>query len=127
MGMLYGRDEQALAAIGLGADACVSSTVQYSQTLRDVVRFDQTNQRELARAAQDKNAHLCSFFGQYDKGAYNVQKNIMGMIDMDVGPSRLPKRDLSEADYSLLQKQLQSFDLIDTTTTTTTIHPTINI
>eukprot|EP00966_Prymnesium_polylepis_P309241 7146237-Prymnesium_polylepis.1 len=61
--MLYGRDEQAIAALLLGAEAAVSSTIGYSPTLRDAVSLWAAGQHADAKAAQERNAKLCSFFG----------------------------------------------------------------
>ena len=45
--------------------------------------------------------------------AINVQKGIMKMVGMDVGPSRLPKRDLSAKDSSSLEAELRALHLLD--------------
>ena len=113
MARLFGRDEQAITAKLLGADAAVSSTIAYSPTLRRALAaWDQGKQAE-AIAQQEANAKLCSFFGAYESQAQNVQKNIMGMVGMPVGPSRLPKRDLSADDAAKLKAQLTALNLLD--------------
>jgi len=110
--MLYGRDEQAFAAMEIGAEAAVSSTCQFAPSLRNVVSLHAKGDFRGAKAAQETNAELCTIFGDFD-GDLNVQKNIMKMVGMDVGPSRLPKRDLSAAAYAALQARLHSSGLID--------------
>merc|ERR1712039_891728 len=100
---LYGRDEQLLAAYEMGAQAGVSSTAQYSATLRDVATEYAKGNIAKARSYQMQNAQLCSKFGQYESVAKNVQKNIMRMVGMGVGPSRLPKRDLETTEYNALE------------------------
>merc|ERR1711924_499991 len=111
--MLYGRDEQAVAALLLGADAAVSSTIGYSPTLRDAVREWQEGDKAAALKSQAENAKLCSFFAQYESDAKNVQKCIMKMVGMDVGPSRLPKTDLTESEAKDLEAQLRGLGLLD--------------
>jgi N-acetylneuraminate lyase len=111
--MLYGRDEQAIAALMLGAEAAVSSTIGYSPTLRKAVTLALAGKQAEAKAQQELNAKLCSFFGQYESLAMNVQKNIMRMVGMAVGPSRLPKRDLDDTTYKALETQLRDLDLLD--------------
>jgi len=111
--MLYGRDEQAIAALLLGAEAAVSSTIGYSPTLRDAVSLWAAGQHADAKAAQERNAKLCSFFGQYESDAINVQKNIMKMVGMGVGPSRLPKRDMDATSAKSLEGQLRALKLLD--------------
>mmetsp|Transcript_107610 Transcript_107610/g.321826 ORF Transcript_107610/g.321826 Transcript_107610/m.321826 type:complete len:322 (-) Transcript_107610:47-1012(-) len=110
--MLYGRDEQVLPALQLGADSFVSSTVQYSSTLRKVDSLFRHGNEPGAKAAQLQNARLCAMLGEYAPDV-NVQKGIMRMTGLDVGPSRLPKRDLSPSEYSALHGELVSQDLID--------------
>merc|ERR1712064_243675 len=111
--MLYGRDEQAVAALVLGADAAVSSTCQYAPSLRETMKLYEQGDMSGALKEQMTNAKLCSQFGQYETKAENVQKNIMKMVGMDVGPSRLPKRDLSSTEYADLEATLRQDKLID--------------
>lgn len=111
--MLYGRDEQAIAALSLNADAAVTSTVQYSRTLLDAIVAFKKGDRAAALAAQERNAKLCSYFGTYESQGKNVQKTIMKWAGMDVGPSRLPKIDVSDTESGPLEQLLRSKDLID--------------
>lgn len=110
--MLYGRDEQALLAMELGAAAAVSSTINFAPSLREAVHLFHEGDRVAAYAKQAENARLCSLFGKFT-GDVNVQKNILKMSGMDVGPSRLPKRDLTTAEYRDLQQRLTASTFID--------------
>jgi len=105
--MLYGRDEMALAAIILGADAAVSSTIQYSNTLRQTLNLYAKGDMAGAKAAQMENAKLCSNFGPYSAKAQNVQKNIMQLVGMGVGPSRWPWTDLSKSEKEELLERIK--------------------
>lgn len=111
--LLFGRDEKGLSALLLGADGFVSSTVQYSHTLRDVVQKFAKGDLDGAEVAQAKNAELCSFFGVYGSAAKNVQKAVMRMTGVDVGPPRLPFVDLSESEYVTLEHRLTAGNYID--------------
>ena len=111
--MLYGRDEMALSALAMGASTAVSSTIGYSPTLRDALRLYGEGKTKEALEAQAKNAELCSFFAQYESQAKNVQKALMKAVGMDVGPSRLPKLDLSEGDLELLSTKLDAKGFLD--------------
>jgi len=111
--MLYGRDEQAMAGFLFGAEAAVSSTIGYAPSLREAVQLWASGDQAGAMAKQALNAKLCSFFAQYETKAENVQKSIMRMTGMDVGPSRLPKQDLSREEYIALEAQLRSLNLLD--------------
>ena len=66
-----------------------------------------------AIAQQNICAKLCSFFGEYESQAIIVQKNIKKMVGRAVGPSRLPKRDLSQADADKLEAELRALNLLD--------------
>jgi len=110
--MLYGRDEQLFAALELGADTGVSSTIQYAPSLREVWSLYKKGDKVGAKKAQEINAKLCTMFGDF-AGDENVQKNIMQMVGMNVGPSRLPKRDLGPYEYAAFEKKLRDADLID--------------
>lgn len=111
--MLYGRDEQAITAFLLGADAAVSSTIAYSPTLRNAVELWSQGKQAEAKAQQELNAKLCSFFGAYESEAYNVQKSLMGLVGMPVGSSRLPKRDLTADMATALKAKLTALNLLD--------------
>jgi len=111
--VIFGRDEVALGALELGADAAVSSTCQFAPSLRVAVSAFRRGDIEAAKRAQEENARLCSMFARYESDAKDVQKDIMRMAGMDVGPARLPKRDLSAQEYSELQGLLRRQMLID--------------
>lgn len=110
--MLYGRDEEALAGFMFGAAAAVSSTVGYSKTLLDAIRYHKEGNMKYALHEQERNAKLCSFFAQYEGAAANVQKNLMGVVGFSVGPSRLPKTDLSEEQLGKLKAELDELHLL---------------
>merc|ERR1711988_697012 len=92
--MLYGRDEQALPALLLGAEAAVSSTVGYAPSLCKADHYWREGNAKEALVQQALNAKLCSFFAEYESQGINVQKGLMKLVGFDVGPSRLPKTDL---------------------------------
>merc|ERR1712045_716538 len=103
--MLYGRDEQALAAFEMGAEAAVSSTVNYAPSLREAIHLYELGEKRAAYEQQATNAKLCSMLGQYEKASKNVQKNIMKMVGIDAGPSRLPKLDLNNSELASLKSK----------------------
>ena len=112
--MLYGRDEMALVALLLGADAAVSSTIGYSPTLRDALSLWASGDvTAAALEKQGENAKLCSFFAQYESQSKNVQKPLMKAVGFNVGPSRLPKLDLSHEEASALKEELNALGLLD--------------
>merc|ERR1712113_92014 len=110
--MLYGRDNQALEAFDIGADAAVSSTVNYAPSLRDAIHAYQIGDKATAWAKQAENAKLCSLFDRYGPQAKNVQKSILKMVGLDAGGSRLPMRDLDPKEYTDLFDQLTALHFI---------------
>jgi len=109
--MLFGRDEQYLAAAVLGADAPISSTLQYSPWLREVFRLAEAGNLYAAQGPQQAVAQLCSRFSAFDAST-NVQKGVMQMV-LPQGPSRLPFQDLSGAESVSLEQKLRAEHLLD--------------
>lgn len=111
--MLFGRDEEMLAGFEYGADAAASSTVNYLPVSRNTVKAYFAGDRAEAFKLQQKVLETCSLFGPYGKEGHNVQKNIMRMAGLDVGPSRLPQEDLTEAEFAALKKTLEQMGVLD--------------
>jgi len=111
--MLYGRDEQALPALLLGAEAAVSSTIGYSPTLRKAYALWTAGDREAGLIQQARNAKLCSMLGPYEKQGYNIQKAAMAMVGMAVGPSRLPKLDPPSEGADQFEADARALNLLD--------------
>jgi N-acetylneuraminate lyase len=110
--MLFGRDEMLLEVLPIGKHTVgASSTVNYSPTLRDVVRYYTAGDLASAERAQQANANLCSHFGSFSDEAKDVQKALMRVAGFDVGPPRLPFRDITADDEGELRASLKS--LID--------------
>jgi len=113
--VLFGEDNFFLAAAILGADAPIGSTMQYSPTSRQVFSSWRAGDLAAAQKAQHANARLCDLFLSYPDDT-NPQKDIMKMIGFDLGPSRVPRRDLTEEEFSELEAVLRKDQLIDAAT-----------
>jgi N-acetylneuraminate lyase len=111
--MLFGRDEEAIAGMLVGAAAAASSTMQYSPTLRTAIELFQKGDLAGAVKYQHLNAQLCEMFGKYGTEHKNVQKAIIRMAGLNVGPSRLPYLDLSDEEYTSLEKDLHKLGFLD--------------
>merc|ERR1719359_2696563 len=111
--MLFGRDEEMLAGFEFGADAAASSTVNYLPVSRNTVRAYFDGKREEAFKLQQQVLEVCTLFGPYGKLGQDVQKNIMRMAGLDMGPARLPQEDLPAASYEALKKTLESMGVLD--------------
>eukprot|EP00927_Polykrikos_kofoidii_P039561 TRINITY_DN33923_c0_g1_i1.p1 TRINITY_DN33923_c0_g1~~TRINITY_DN33923_c0_g1_i1.p1 ORF type:complete len:122 (-),score=19.62 TRINITY_DN33923_c0_g1_i1:3-368(-) len=111
--MVYGRDEQALSAMDIGAGTAVSSTINYSPTLRQALELYAKGDIIAARDQQKRNVQLCSILGDSSFQGKNLQKNVMRMTGVDVGTSRLPGVDLDDAEYQDLKAKLTMLNLLD--------------
>merc|ERR1712167_210660 len=96
-----------------GAEAAVSSTVGYAPSLRKADHYWREGDAKEALLQQALNAKLCSFFAEYEEQGINVQKGLMKLVGFDVGPSRLPKTDLSADQGGKLVAELNALGLLD--------------
>lgn len=108
--MIYGRDEQLMAAVAFGADAMAGSTFNFLRYTQLTAQEAFAGNHAQAFANQLKVAEVCLLFANYP--GKNVQKAIMRMVGMDVGPPRLPKFDLDESEYVDLFNKLSSMNVL---------------
>lgn len=96
--MLWGRDENMLSALVLGARGAVGSTYNYAAPLyrRLIAAFDQ-NDLEMARKLQQKAIEMISLLGKY--GGIATGKAYMKLIGIDCGGFRLPVHNMSDDDF----------------------------
>ncbi len=96
--MLWGRDENLLSAMILGARGGVGSTFNYAAPLyhRLIDAFDR-NDQETARAFQQKSVDMITLLGRH--GGIATGKAYMRYIGLDCGEFRLPVRNMSTAGY----------------------------
>ncbi len=106
--VLFGRDEILLCALALGARGAVGSTYNFAAPLyrRLIAAFDAGNLEEARRLqflAMEAIAVLqqarCSFFA--------AAKAVMRMRGIDLGPVRVPLRDITAAGHDELAKDLE--------------------
>jgi N-acetylneuraminate lyase len=96
--MLWGRDENMLAALALGAKGSVGSTFNYAAPLyHELINAFQSGQLEKARACQQQSIEMIRLLGKY--GGIATGKAYMRRIGFDCGQFRLPVRNMTEADY----------------------------
>lgn len=110
--ILFGRDENLLHGIELGAQAAVGSTYNYAAPL--YVRLWQELAAGDRAAAQRDQERAREFIGVMARaGGQRAGKAIMKLIGCDCGPVRLPLRPLSEAEESRLKADLQAIQFFD--------------
>jgi len=108
----FGCDEFLLAALALGATGAVGSTYNFAAPIyhRIMAAFDKddfkTAREEQFRSVQ--LVHLLSGFGYM-----GAAKAVMGMLDVPVGPPRLPNGSLTSEQIQQLRGHLDSLGFFD--------------
>lgn len=108
--MLWGRDENFLSALVLGARGAVGSTFNYAAPLyyQLMMAFDR-NDLVTARALQQKSIEMITLLGKY--GGIATGKAYMRFIGLECGEFRLPVRNMSKADYEAFVKDVKSLEM----------------
>lgn len=103
--MLWGRDENMLAALAVGARGAVGSTFNYAAPLyyRLIDAFD-NNDLALARSLQQQSIDMIRLLGKY--GGISVGKAYMKLIGLDCGEFRLPVRNMGNADFEKFREDV---------------------
>ncbi len=96
--MLWGRDENMLSALVLGAEGAVGSTYNYAAPLYNKL-IDAFNRGELetARALQEQSIEMIRLLGKY--GGISVGKAFMKLAGIDCGEFRLPVKNMSQEQF----------------------------
>ncbi|MDX9902747.1 MAG: dihydrodipicolinate synthase family protein [Bacteroidales bacterium] len=110
--MLWGRDENFLSAMVLGARGAVGSTYNYAAPLyiKMIEAFDR-NDTEEARSLQQKSIDMITLLGKY--GGIATGKAYMRFIGLECGEFRLPVRNMSRSDYDSFVKDVKSLGMDD--------------
>ncbi|MGM0378032.1 MAG: dihydrodipicolinate synthase family protein, partial [Bacteroidota bacterium] len=96
--MLWGRDENLLAALSLGAQGGVGSTYNYAAPLYNALIRDFEEQNfHNAAVKQQKAIHMIELLGKY--GGIRTGKAFMKYIGLDCGQFRLPVSSMSNEAY----------------------------
>ncbi|MGZ3757825.1 MAG: dihydrodipicolinate synthase family protein [Mucilaginibacter sp.] len=100
--MLWGRDENMLSALVLGAKGAVGSTFNYAASLYYdmIAAFDQ-NDLQKAQQLQQKSIDMIRLLGKY--GGIATGKAYMKLVDMDCGEFRLPVKNMTAAQFDLFK------------------------
>lgn len=108
--MLWGRDENFLSALVLGARGAVGSTFNYAAPLyyQLIEAFDR-NDLVTARALQQKSIDMITLLGKY--GGIASGKAYMRFIGLECGEFRLPVRNMSRADYEAFTRDVKSLGM----------------
>jgi len=96
--MLWGRDENLLSALILGAKGGVGSTYNYAAPLyHDLISAFDAGNFEIARAKQQQSIDMIRLLGKY--GGIASGKSYMKLIGLDCGEFRLPVKNMNPAQF----------------------------
>lgn len=104
--MLWGRDENMLAALSLGTQAAVGSTFNYAAPLYNklICAFEEGN-LELARKLQQQSIDMIRLLTKY--GGIATGKAYMKLTGMDCGEFRLPVKNMTSAQFDEFRKDAE--------------------
>jgi len=107
--MLWGRDENMLSALVLGAKGSVGSTFNYSAPLyTQLINAYNIGDFETARKLQQQSIDMISLLGKY--GGIATGKAYMKLIGLDCGEFRLPIKNMTAEEFELFKADTEKID-----------------
>lgn len=108
--MLWGRDENLLSALVLGARGGVGSTYNYAAPLyfRLIEAFDKGD-LQFAQKLQQMSIDMIRLLGKY--GGIATGKAFMKYIGFDCGEFRLPIKNMSSGSYESFKEDVKALDM----------------
>ena len=102
--MLWGRDENMLSALVLGAKGAVGSTFNYAPSLYlEMIEAFLQNDLDSARQLQMKSINMIRLLGKY--GGIATGKAYMKLVGMDCGGFRLPVKNMGDQDFNAFREE----------------------
>ena len=113
--ILFGYDEMLLGALAVGAKGAIGSTYTFSAKLYlQVMAHYNRDEKEKARELQMVSIGMVRCLVQFP--AIPAQRAIMKMLGYDLGPCRMPLKELSTKEAELLKAGLNAinfFEVVD--------------
>lgn len=107
--ILWGRDENMLAAWALGAKGAVGSTFNYAAPLYyELIEAFNNGDLKKAQGLQQQSIDMIRLLGKY--GGIATGKAYMKLIGLDCGEFRLPVRNMSVEQFHLFGKEVESLN-----------------
>ncbi len=104
--MLWGRDENMLPALAIGAKGAVGSTFNYAAPLyHDLMDAFYAGNLEKASEFQQQSIDMIRLLGKY--GGIATGKAYMKLIGLDCGEFRLPVKNMSADQFESFRKDTQ--------------------
>lgn len=103
--MLWGRDENMLPALSLGAKASVGSTFNYAAPLYyNLINAFNSGNLTKAQLLQQQSIDMIRLLGKY--GGIATGKAYMKLIGLDCGEFRLPVKNMDADNFELFKKEV---------------------
>lgn len=103
--MLWGRDENMLPALSLGAKAAVGSTFNYAAPLYyNLIDAFHAGDLQKAQLLQQQSIDMIRLLGKY--GGIATGKAYMKLIGLDCGEFRLPAKNMDADNFELFKKEV---------------------
>jgi len=105
--MLWGRDENMLPALAIGAKGAVGSTFNYAAPLyHSLMEAFKNGDLELASQFQQQAIDMIRLLGKY--GGIATGKAYMKQIGLDCGEFRLPVKNMSVSEFEIFKKDVKA-------------------
>ncbi|HET7115474.1 MAG TPA: dihydrodipicolinate synthase family protein, partial [Hanamia sp.] len=107
--MLWGRDENMLSALAVGARGAVGSTFNYAAPLYyGMIAAFQKNDLKKAQALQQQSIDMITLLGKY--GGIATGKAYMKLTGLNCGEFRLPVKNMSSKQFESFKKDVTALD-----------------
>ncbi len=108
--MLWGRDENMLSALVLGAEGSVGSTFNYAAPLyHQLMAAYENGDVKQARQLQQKSIDMIRLLGKY--GGIGTGKAYMRYVGIECGGFRIPVREMTDDAYQQFVKDVNALDM----------------
>lgn len=105
--MLWGRDENMLPALAIGAKGAVGSTYNYAAPLyHQLIQAFERGELEKAARLQEQSIEMIRLLGKY--GGIATGKAYMKLIGLDCGKFRLPVKNMNDDDFLKFTKDTEA-------------------
>ena len=105
--MLWGRDENMLPALSIGAKGAVGSTFNYAAPLyHQLMDAFQNGDLDAASQLQQRSIDMIRLLGKY--GGIATGKAYMKLIGLDCGEFRLPVKNMNSSDFEIFRKDVHA-------------------
>lgn len=108
--ILWGREENLLAALAVGAEGSVGSTYNFAAPLyTSLIKAFNEGKMESARELQQLSVNIVGMLEKY--GGVATGKAFMKYIGVDCGGFRLPLKNLHDNEYAAFVKDVKSLNI----------------